>query len=167
MLNARHVLLFFILIVFQVFVLNHLTIMDLATPHVVVLFVLYLPLRLNPLLLYTLAFVFGLSMDLLQFPVGANALVCVFISAFRVLPLRMISPQFAEKSREDVELNDLSVRTMLLYVLFFTFVYELSYNTVLDIGFSTRTALKTLFSTIYSAVFSVIFVVLFMRSKAR
>src|SRR6202020_1397212 len=80
-----NVLRFFALVFIQVFLLKNLTLYNLSTPYLYILFILLLPFETPNLLLFVLAFILGLTIDAFYDTPGLNAAACVLLALVRIL----------------------------------------------------------------------------------
>src|ERR1700748_1879710 len=77
----RFVLLMFI----QVFLLKNISLYNLATPYVYILFIMLLPFEIPNIFLFILAFLTGLTIDAFYDTPGLHAAACVVLAFVRVL----------------------------------------------------------------------------------
>jgi rod shape-determining protein MreD len=76
---------FILLIFLQVFLLKNISLYNLSTPYLYILFVLLLPFEIPNLLLFLLAFILGLIVDAFYDTPGLHAASCVLLAFVRVL----------------------------------------------------------------------------------
>ncbi|MDE6754017.1 MAG: rod shape-determining protein MreD [Muribaculaceae bacterium] len=76
-------ILFFIMVLVQVLICNHIAIFDVAMPIVFIYFLIRLPISLGLSVLFTLAFVLGFTVDIFSDTPGVNALACTLLAALR------------------------------------------------------------------------------------
>lgn len=67
----------------QILVCNHIVLFDIATPIIFIYIIIGLPVSLNPSLLYTIAFLLGLCIDIFSDTPGVNALACTLLAALK------------------------------------------------------------------------------------
>jgi len=89
----RIILRFFVLVTFQVLVLNNVQLGGFINPYLYVLFLITLPVSTPRLLLLFIALVTGLTIDMFQNTVGMHAFACVLLAFARPAWLKMISPR--------------------------------------------------------------------------
>ena len=76
----------FVLLVFlQVFLLKNISLYNLSTPYLYILFILLLPFEVPNVLLFLLAFILGLTVDAFYDTPGLHAASCVLLAFVRVL----------------------------------------------------------------------------------
>ncbi len=74
-----------LLVFVQIFLLRNMSIYNLPSPFLYVLFILLLPFEIPNLLLYTLAFTTGLTLDAFYDTLGVHASACVVMAFIRIL----------------------------------------------------------------------------------
>ena len=73
----------FVLLVFiQVFLLKNITLYDLSTPYLYILFILLLPFETPNILLFPLAFILGITIDAFCNTPGLHAATCVLLHLY-------------------------------------------------------------------------------------
>lgn len=90
---VSHGLRFLVLSLFQILILNHLSIFDFATAYLYVFFILALPLNISNALLLTLSFISGLTIDIFTNTLGMHASACVTVAFIRPFLLEIIAPR--------------------------------------------------------------------------
>src|ERR1700744_3361661 len=79
-----NVLRFIILVFLQVFLLKNVTLYNLSTPYLYILFILLLPFETPNLVLFALAFILGLTIDAFYDTPGLHATACVLLAFVRI-----------------------------------------------------------------------------------
>jgi hypothetical protein len=87
----KNVIRFFGLILFQVLILNHISLGGYINPYLYVLFILLLPFETPRWLLLVSAFLLGLGVDIFSDTPGLNAAACVTMAFFRPFVILAIS----------------------------------------------------------------------------
>src|SRR3954449_13271005 len=82
---AVNLLRFLGLIFLQVFLLKNITLYNLSTPYIYILFILLLPFETPNILLFTFAFILGLIIDSFYDTPGLHAASCVLLAFARIL----------------------------------------------------------------------------------
>lgn len=67
----------------QVLICNHIAIFNVAVPIIFIYFIIRLPISLGKGILFTLAFIMGLSVDIFADTIGVNALACTVLAAMK------------------------------------------------------------------------------------
>ena len=81
--GVRFGILFASLVLVQVLIFNHILLFGVAVPLVFIFFIISLPVGMNINILYTLAFLLGLTVDVFSDTAGLNALSCVLLAALK------------------------------------------------------------------------------------
>ena len=79
----QYSVLFFVLVLAQVLICNHLALFNVAIPIVFIYFIIRLPVDMKLSLLFTLAFLIGLSVDIFSDTAGVNSMACTLIAALK------------------------------------------------------------------------------------
>lgn len=74
---------FILTITVQVLICNHIALFNVAVPIVFIYFIIRLPMDIGKGLLYTLAFLSGLLVDIFSDTPGVNALACTLLAAVK------------------------------------------------------------------------------------
>lgn len=91
---AGHIIRFFVLIIVQVFLLDHLDLANgMVVPYLYVLFLLMLPFDIRHSSLLLIGFGTGLIMDMFSNTQGMHASACVLLAFVRPYILRWIAPR--------------------------------------------------------------------------
>lgn len=80
---GKYSLLLLICILAQVLIFNYITLFYVAIPIIFIFFLIRLPINVNKILLFTLAFFTGLCIDVFSDTPGVNAIACVVVAALR------------------------------------------------------------------------------------
>src|SRR3982750_4977094 len=73
------------LVFIQVFLLKNITLYNLSTPYLYILFILLLPFETPNVVLFILAFILGLTIDAFYDTPGLHAAACTLLALVRVL----------------------------------------------------------------------------------
>src|SRR3569833_4065617 len=76
---------FISLIFLQVFLLKNITLYNLSTPYLYIMFILLLPVETPNLLLFALSFLMGITIDAFYDTPGLHAASCVLLAFVRIL----------------------------------------------------------------------------------
>lgn len=80
-----------ILALAQVFIFNHINFLGSYQPYIYIVFVLFYPPYANRYLFIFLAFILGLSIDILEYTGGINAFALTFVAYYRNSIIRLLS----------------------------------------------------------------------------
>ncbi|HVV56476.1 MAG TPA: rod shape-determining protein MreD, partial [Mucilaginibacter sp.] len=75
---------FIVLVFLQVFLLKNITLYNLSTPYIYILFIMLLPFRTPNVLLFAFSFIMGLTIDAFYDTPGLHASACVLLALVRV-----------------------------------------------------------------------------------
>lgn len=89
----RYPLLFLFLVFLQVLILNNIQLSGYINPYLYILFILWLPVDTNKLLVMLIAFLLGLSVDIFSNTVGMHAAATVFLAFCRPYILQSLAPR--------------------------------------------------------------------------
>ena len=151
---SRYSLQFLVLVLLQVFILNHIQLGGYVNPYLYILFILILPINTPKWLLLVLGFILGLTIDLFTHTPGMNSSATVLIAFIRPYILEIIAPRegYEKDSSPRVKLYGftwfLRYTVILVFVHhFFLFFIEVFRFTDFFYTFG-RVILSTAFSTI-------------------
>ena len=80
-----------ILALAQVFIFNHVNFLGSYQPYIYIVFVLFFPPYANRYLLIFLAFILGLSIDILEYTGGIHAFAITFVAFYRNSIIKLLS----------------------------------------------------------------------------
>jgi rod shape-determining protein MreD len=75
----------------QVFIFNHINFLGSYQPYIYIVFVLFYPPYANRYLFLILAFILGLSIDILEYTGGINAFALTFVAYYRNAIIKLLS----------------------------------------------------------------------------
>lgn len=162
---ARFIGLFFI----QIFLLKNIGIYNLSTPFIYCLFLLLLPFKTPNWLLFLLAFLSGLVVDVFHDTLGLHAVACTTLAFARILFINLTVSTDDFESEPEPNLSSMGARWFLIYTLLLTFIHHFFLFTFELFRFADfgETLLRTLLSTLFSVLLMFIFSLVFYRKKAR
>jgi len=160
----------FILLVFiQVFLLKNITLYNLATPYLYILFILLLPFETPNILLFALAFITGLTIDAFYDTPGLHAAACVLLALVRILFISITVQKDGFDNEPEPTLSIMGFRWFLTYALVLTlfhhfFLFNLEAFNLSQIQYTlSRFVLSSLFTVFLMLVSGL----LFYRRKER
>ena len=160
----------FVLLVFiQVFLLKNITLYNLATPYLYILFIMLLPFDTPNLLLFVLAFVMGLTIDAFYDTPGLHAAACVVLALVRILFISITVQKEGFDNEPEPTLSIMGFRWFFTYALVLTlfhhfFLFNLEVFRIADIQYTlSRFVLSSLFTVFLMLVIGL----LFFRKKER
>ncbi len=163
-------LLRFVLLVFlQVFLLKNITLYNLSTPYLYILFILLLPFETPNLLLFVLAFVLGITVDAFYNTPGLHTAACVLLAFVRVLFISITVQKDGFDNEPEPTLSLMGFRWFFTYALVLTvfhhfFLFNLEVFRLSEIQYTLS---RVVFSSIFTVFLMLMSGLLFYRSKER
>ena len=156
---------FFILMLLQVIVLNHINLLGYVNPYAYIIFILLFPFDGNKTLLILLSFLLGLCIDLFSDSGGVHAAACVLIGFLRPILLKFsfgVSYQY-----NAVKLNKVTFKERLLYIILMVFIHHFMLFSleVFSLSHISLILKSTLFSGIFSTLLILCILLLFKRKE--
>jgi len=157
---------FLILVLVQVFILNHINFLGFLNPYIYIIFILLAPLNIHKGLFLFLSFILGLIIDLFGDSGGVHATACIVITYLRPVILRSVFGLSYEF--QTVKLSKVGFGEQLAYVTLMIFIHHLILFSLEIFNFSHTLliAKKTLFSSLFSIIVSMLILVLFRRKDS-
>lgn len=163
-------LLRFILLVFmQVFLLKNITLYNLSTPYLYILFILLLPFETPNLLLFVLAFILGITVDAFYNTPGLHAAACVVLAFMRVLFISITVQKDGFDNEPEPSLSLMGFRwfftyALVLSVLHHFFLFNLEVFRLDEIQYTLS---RVVLSSIFTVFLMLMSGLIFYRSKER
>jgi rod shape-determining protein MreD len=160
---------FFVLIFIQIFLLKNITLYNLSTPYLYILFILLLPFETSNLILFSSSFLLGLIIDAFYDTPGLHATACVLLAFVRVLFISITVQKEGFDNEPEPTLSIMGFRWFFTYALILTLIHHFFLFSMEAFNFSD---LKyTLGRLILSSMFTVFLILisglLFFRKKER
>lgn len=114
---------FIVLVLAQAIVFNHLTLWGVAIPLVFIYWILSLPVTIDTIMMLSLAFLMGLTVDIFSDTPGQNALACTIIAAIRKPVLRLYFPREEDLTDPEPSIVSLGGSIYMKYVITITTIY--------------------------------------------
>jgi len=111
----RYPLLFIFFVLLQVLILNNIQLSGYINPYLYIIFILWLPIDSNKVLLMGVAMLLGLSVDLFSNSVGMHASACVFLAFCRPYVLQFLSPRDGYETDQLPDIKTLGLTWFLAY----------------------------------------------------
>lgn len=115
--NIKNIIRFILLVLFQVYILDKIRLHQMVTPYVYFIFILWLPFKINRVLLMLLAFILGFFIDSFRHQPGFHSAACVLMAYFRPFIVNLLIPQDGVESSYD-EPSFKSMGGMLPYMIY-------------------------------------------------
>jgi hypothetical protein len=152
--TPQQIFLFIIYLLYQVMILQNVVLFHTAFCFLYVLYLILLPVEMNPLVLMGMGFLMGFSVDMFYESAGLHAFASVFIMYVRNPWLNSLTPQggYDSNSVPSVAMN--GVQWFLVYAVPLIFLHHalLFYIEAGGFGMFWYTLWKVLTSTIFTTV---------------
>ena len=160
----------FVLLVFlQIFLLKNISLYNLSTPYLYILFIVLLPFETPNLLLFALSFVLGLTIDAFYDTPGLHAASCVLLAFVRVLFISITVQKEGFDNEPEPTLSIMGFRWFFTYALVLTlfhhfFLFNIEVFRLSEIEY---TLTRFLLSSIFTVFLMLLSGLLFFRRKER
>jgi rod shape-determining protein MreD len=154
----RFVLLFILLVLFQVLVFNNIQFSGYVNPYVYILFILLLPFEIPAWLVLLLSFSMGITIDFFSGTPGIHTSSTVLAGFVRPYVLRVVSPRDGYESGPDPSMSSYGFRWFFSYTLLIVLIHHIAlfYLEVFRFADFFRTMLRIILSTLFSLIFILI-----------
>lgn len=115
---------FVVLVFIQVFLLKNVTLYNFSTPYLYVLFIILLPFETPNIILFSLAFVLGLTIDAFYDTPGLHAFACVVMAFARVLFISVTVQKDGFDNEPDPTMATMGFRWFLPYAVILTLLHH-------------------------------------------
>ena len=160
---------FLILVFLQVFLLKNITLYNLSTPYLYIMFILLLPFEIPNVMLFALSFILGLTIDSFYDTPGLHAASCVLLALVRILFISITVQKDGFDNEPEPTLNVMGLRWFFTYALILTlahhfFLFNLE---VFRISEMPYTLSRFVLSSIFTVFLMLLSGFLFYRKKER
>jgi rod shape-determining protein MreD len=160
---------FIFLVFLQVFLLKNITMYDLSTPYLYILFILLLPFNIPNVVLFILAFIIGLIIDAFYDTPGLHAAACVLLAFVRILFISITVQKEGFDNEPEPTLSIMGLRWFLTYALVLTlfhhfFLFNLEAFRISELQYTIG---RVILSTLFTVFLMLISGLLFFRRKER
>ena len=164
-----NILRFIVLVFIQVFLLKNITLYNLATPYLYILFILLLPFETPNVVLFILAFVMGLTIDAFYDTPGLHAAACVVLALARVLFINITVQKEGFDNEPEPTLSIMGFRWFLIYALLLTFIHHFFLFNLEVFSFSgiQYTLSRVILSSVFTVFLMLVSGLLFYSRKER
>ncbi|MBD3750030.1 MAG: rod shape-determining protein MreD [Sphingobacteriales bacterium] len=164
-----NILRFIILVCIQVFLFKNIVFYGLNTPYLYILFVLLLPFETPNWLLFLLAFLMGLTIDLFNDTVGLNAAACTILAFVRVIFISITVQKDTLENDLSPNLSTMGFRWFFFYALILTLTHHffLLNLEVFKLSEIPTTLSRVILSSIFTLTLIFIAEILFYSKKQR
>ena len=158
-----HTVRFFILVLIQVLILNHVNFLGYINPYIYILFIALFPVKNNRIILIILSFFLGLTIDLFLDTGGIHAAACVFIAYIRPVILKFSFGTIYE--HQTIRFNSVDFGSKLTYFTILTVLHHIVLYSleIFSISKIILVLQKTLFSCIFTILLGISITIIFSR----
>lgn len=160
---------FISLIATQVFLLKNTGYYNISVPYLYILFILLLPFNIPNGLLFLLAFIAGLTVDVFYDTLGLHALACSIMAFVRVIFISITVQRDGFDNEPEPRLGIMGFRWFVFYAVILAFFHHLVLFTfeafrISELGF---TIIRVLLSALLSTILILVTEFVFYRKKVR
>jgi len=155
----ENILRFLLLIIAQVFLFKNMGYYNIAAPFPYIMALMLLPVRISRGLLFLIAFLTGLTIDMFYDTLGIHAAACVTLAWVRVIFMNLTLQDDDHDSFALPGIGQMSFRWFLIYAFILTFFHHLTLY-LLE-SFTFYNILYTLSSILFSCIFTTVLIMLF------
>jgi rod shape-determining protein MreD len=164
-----NVLRFFALVFLQAFLLKNITVYDISTPYLYILFILLLPFETPNILLFPLAFLMGLTIDAFYDTPGLHAAACSLLAFVRIIFISITVQKDGFDNEPEPTLSIMGLRWFFTYALVLTlfhhfFLFNLEAFNLRELQYMLG---RVIFSSLFTVFLMLISGMLFFRKKER
>jgi rod shape-determining protein MreD len=160
---------FFVLVFMQVFLLKNVTLYNLSTPYLYILFILLLPFETPNIVLFALSFILGLTIDAFYDTPGLHAASCVILAFVRILFISITVQKDGFDNEPEPTMSNMGFRWFFTYALILTlfhhfFLFNLEVFRFSEIPYTLS---RFVLSSIFTVFLMLLVGFLFYRRKER
>ncbi|MFB9842576.1 rod shape-determining protein MreD [Mucilaginibacter ginsenosidivorans] len=160
---------FIVLVFLQVFLLKNVTLYNLSTPYLYILFILLLPFETPNILLFALSFIIGITIDAFYDTPGLHAASCVLLAFVRILFISITVQKDGFDNEPEPTLSNMGIRWFFTYALILTlfhhfFLFNLEVFRLSEIPYTLS---RFVLSSIFTVFLMLLTGFLFFRRKER
>ncbi|MBC7758013.1 MAG: rod shape-determining protein MreD [Phormidesmis sp. FL-bin-119] len=160
---------FILLLATQVFLLKNTGYYNLSVPYLYILFILLLPFNIPNGLLFLLAFISGITVDVFYDTLGLHALACSVMAFVRIVYISITVQRDGFDNEPEPRLGIMGFRWFVFYAVILAFFHHLVLFTfeafrISEFGF---TIIRVLLSALLSTILILVAEFLFYRKKVR
>ncbi|MDB5154767.1 MAG: rod shape-determining protein MreD [Mucilaginibacter sp.] len=160
---------FVILIFMQVFLLKNITLYNLSTPYLYIMFILLLPFEIPNVMLFALSFILGITIDAFYDTPGLHAASCVLLAFVRILFISITVQKDGFDNEPEPTLSVMGLRWFFTYALILSlahhfFLFNLEVFRLSEIPYTLS---RFVLSSIFTVFLMLLSGFLFYRRKER
>ncbi len=160
---------FVVLVFLQAFLLKNITVYDLSTPYLYILFILLLPFETPNVVLFILAFILGITIDAFYDTPGLHTAACVLLAFVRILFISITVQKDGFDNEPEPTLSIMGLRWFFTYALVLTLFHHFFLFSLETFRFSELQYMigRVILSTLFTVFLILISGLLFFRRKER
>ena len=160
---------FVLLICLQVFFLKNIGFYNFSAAFLYILFILLLPFKISNGLLFLLAFLTGLTVDVFYNTLGLNAAACCVLAFVRIIFINVTVQRDGFDNEPDPRLGIMGFRWFVFYAFITTFFHHLVLFSLETFRFSELGYIlsRTIFSSMFTIILMLLAELTFFRKKVR
>ena len=160
---------FLLLIATQVFLLKNIGYYNLSIPYLYILFILILPFGIPNGILFLLAFLTGLTIDVFYDTLGLNAAACTVMAFVRIIFINLTVQRDGFDNEPEPSLGIMGFRWFIFYAFILTFSHHFILFTFENFKFTEigYTIIRVITSTFFTVFLMLITEFAFFRKKVR
>jgi rod shape-determining protein MreD len=160
---------FILLIATQVFLLKNTGYYNISVPYLYILFILLLPFNIPNGLLFLLAFITGITVDVFYDTLGLHALACSVMAFVRIVFISVTVQRDGFDNEPEPRLGIMGLRWFIFYAIILAFFHHLTLFTfeafrISEFGY---TIIRVLLSALLSTLLILVTEFVFYRKKVR
>lgn len=160
---------FVVLVFLQVFLLKNITLYNVSTPYLYIMFILLLPFETPNILLFALSFLMGITIDAFYDTPGLHAASCVLLAFVRILFISITVQKDGFDNEPEPTLSIMGIRWFFTYALILTlfhhfFLFNLEVFRLSEIPYTLS---RFVLSSIFTVFLMLLTGFLFFRRKER
>jgi len=166
---TRNLFRFIVLILIQVFLLQNIGYYNLSTPFLYILFILLLPIKISNWIIFSLAFISGLSVDVFYDTLGLHTTACVVLAFVRILFITLTLQQDKYELGQTPSLSNMGFRWFFFYAITLIFFHHSVLFLFETFRFSDilYTALRIVMSSVFTLLLIFTYEYIFYHKKVR
>lgn len=156
---------FFVLVIVQVLICNHINFLGYINPYIYIIFIILYPIKNDRLLLLISSFLLGLTIDIFSDSGGVHAAACVAVAYARPVILKYAFGMLYE--HQNIRFGNAELGSLLGYVSIFTIIHHfiLFSLEIFNVSKILIILQKTLFSSIFTIILSILIILIFSRNR--
>lgn len=160
---------FLLLIATQVFLLKNIGYYNLSIPYLYILFILILPFGIPNGILFLLAFLTGLTIDVFYDTLGLNAAACTAMAFVRIIFINLTVQRDGFDNEPEPSLGIMGFRWFVFYAFILTFSHHFILFTFENFKFTEigYTIIRVIMSTLFTVFLMLLTEFAFFRKKVR